>query len=306
VEGRKPFTAVENVYVHKSGRRVVTEGSGVPYFGRDGSLAGFHGIHRDVTEKRRLEEELRKSETERLSAQKYEAVGKLAAGMAHHINNLMTIVSGYGSILLRKMDPFDPLRKDVREMMYAGDRAAALAAQLLAFGRRTIIIREIAPIDELIEEVIPSLRSLLGDGIDLSVRTEAGGAAVRVDARPFGTMIGELVRNAKEAMPEGGRVGIATRVRDVAMTGGNGVWSPAPGRYATVSVTDTGCGMDREALSHLFEPFFTTRGFGRGMGLPSVYGFVKQCGGFIDVESRPQSGTSVTIGFPLAEEADPA
>lgn len=302
VEGRKPFIGTRNVYIHKSGRRVMTEGSGVPYFGPGGALFGFRGIHRDVTERNRLDEELRRSETERLSAQKYEAVGKLAAGMAHNINNLMTIVSGYGSLLLQRMEPFDPRRKDLREILYAADRAAMITAQLLAYSRQSILLAKVEAIDTLVLGLVPSLRDLLGDGIKLAVRGGSPGVAVRVDVRQFTAGIEELARNAKEAMPEGGRLEIASGVREVGKHDGNGVWSPVPGRYATVSVSDTGCGMDREALSHLFEPFHTTKGFGRGMGLPSVYGFVKQSSGFIEVASNPGRGTTVTIGLPLAGE----
>jgi PAS domain S-box-containing protein len=302
VEGRKPFTGVENFYVHRSGRHVATEGSGVPFFGEDGALRGFRGIHRDVTARRQLEEELRRSETERLSAQKYEAVGKLAAGMAHHINNLMMIVSGYGSILLQKLDPFDPRRKEVREILYAGDRAAMITAQLLAFSRQSILMAKVEAIDTLVEGLIPSLRSLLGDGIELVGRKESAGVTIRVDGRQFGAAIEELARNAKDAMPEGGRLDITTGTRTIGEPAGTRTWSPAPGRYATLSVADTGCGMDREAHSHLFEPFHTTKGFGRGMGLPSVYGFVKQSSGFIEVESAPGRGTKVTIGLPVSGE----
>jgi len=303
VEGRKPWANEENVYVHKSGRRVLTEGSGVPFFGRDGALLGFRGIHRDVTARKRIEEELRRSEVERLTAGKYEAVGKLAAGMAHNINNLMMIVSGYGSILLNKLDPFDPRRKEIREILYAGDRAAMIAAQLLAFSRQSILQGKVETIDALIDGVLPSLRALLGDGVELAVRKESAGAKVRVDLRQFNAGIEELARNAKDAMPEGGRLEIATGIRNILpSSSGSGAWAPAPGAYATVTVTDTGCGMDREGLSHLFEPFHTTKGFGRGMGLPSVYGFVKQSYGFIEADSKPLLGTTVTIGLPLAVE----
>ncbi|MFA6149464.1 MAG: transporter substrate-binding domain-containing protein [bacterium] len=306
VEGRKPFTEMENVFVLKSGRHLMTEGSGVPFFGPDGVLLGFRGIHRDVTARKRIEEELRRSEAERLTAHKYEAVGKLAAGMAHNINNLMMIVSGYGSILMKKMDPFDPRRKEIREILYAGDRAAMIAAQLLAFSRQSVLMAKLEPIDALIEGLIPSLRALLGDGIELAVRKESAGATVRVDVRQFKTGIEELARNAKDAMPEGGRLDITTGKRVVTQPAGTDAWSPAPGFYATVSVADSGCGMDKDALSHLFEPFHTTKGFGRGMGLPSLYGFVKQSYGFIEVESKPGHGTTATVGLPITGETPSA
>jgi len=302
VKGRRAFTGVENFYIHKSGRHVVTEGSGVPFFGANGALLGFRGIHRDVTARKRLEEELHRSETERLSAQKYEAVGKLAAGMAHNINNLMMIVGGYGSLLLQKMDPGDPRRKEIREILIAGDRAARITAQLLAFSRHSILMAKVDALDALVEGLIPSLHALLGDGIALTVRKESAGVTVRVDGRQFGAAMEELARNAKDAMPEGGRLDITTGARTVGEPDGTPAYHPAPGRYATVSVADTGCGMDREALSHLFEPFQTTKGFGRGMGLPSVYGFVKQSSGFIEVESPPGHGTTVTIGLPFSGE----
>jgi PAS domain S-box-containing protein len=299
IQDRKPFIGIENVFIDKSGGHHVTEGSGVPFFGPGGALLGFRGIHRDVTARKHLEEELLRSETERFSGQKYEAVGKLAAGMAHHINNLMMIVSGYGSILLQKMDPFDPRRKEVREILYAGDRAAMIAAQLLAFSRQSILMAKVEPIDKLVEGLIPSLRSLLGDEVELAVRKESAGAMVRADVRQFGAAIEELARNSKDAMPKGGKLDITTGTRTIHESAGTGSWSPAPGPYATVSLADTGCGMDQEALSHIFEPFYTTKEFGRGMGLPSVYGFVKQSSGFLAVESTPLRGTTVTIGLPL-------
>lgn len=262
-------------------------------------------LNRALVEGKRLEEELRRSEIERISAQKYEAVGKLAAGMAHKINNLMMIVTGYGSLLLEKMDPLDPRRKEAREILSAGDRAAAITAQLLAFSRRSILIAKVEAIDALVDGLIPSLRAILGDGIEFAVRKESAGALVRVDARQFAAGIEELARNAKDAMPEGGKLDIATGTRTAGEPDGTGSWSPAPGPYATVSLADTGCGMEKEALSHLFEPFYTTKGFGRGMGLPSVYGFVKQSSGFIEVESVPGQGTKVTIGLPLSVEKAP-
>ena len=303
-EGRKPFNGVENIFVHKSGHQVVIEGSGVPFYGPDGALLGFRGIHRDVTARKHLEEDLRRSETERLSAQKYEAVGKLAAGMAHHINNLMMIVSGYGSLLLQKMDPFDPHRKELREILYASDRAAAITGQLLSFSSKSILMAKVEAIDTIVEGLIPSLRLLLGDGIDLAVRKGSAGVAIRVDCRQFEAAIEELARNAKDAMPGGGRLDITTGTRRIREPVPHAEHL-APGRYATVIVADTGCGMDREAVSHLFEPFFTTKAVGRGLGLPSVYGFVRQSSGFIEVESAPGRGTEVRIGLPISGETTP-
>ncbi len=303
VAERRAVAGIEQECMHKSGRIVYLEAAGVPFFGPKGELLGYRGIDRDITVRKNLEEELRRSEGERLSAQKYEAIGKLAAGVAHNLNNQMTIVSGYGSMVLEGMDPAHPRRRALTQILRAVEQAKLLTGQLLSFSRQAVLIPEVRIVDDLLDILVPSLRDILGATIELSVVKGAGAAAaVRVDVRQFGSVVAELAKNAKDAMPAGGRLRIETGIETVAAGPGRGVPRIAPGRYATLSVADTGPGMDRNTLNQLFEPFFTTKGFGRGIGLPAVYGFVTQSRGFVDVASEPGKGTTVTIGLPLHEK----
>jgi signal transduction histidine kinase len=242
------------------------------------------------------------SEAARERAQKYEAVALLAGGMAHNLNNLLTIICGHGEIVRAETGPDDPLQRNIGGILEAADRAAALTGQLLAFSRQSTIFRKVERIDALLTAALPSIRALAGTRIELSVAPEAGEARVSVDPGLFEKMILEVVKNACEAMPSGGRLRIASGQAEIDAVPDAGKPKPAPGRYATLRVVDTGCGMDPDTLAHVFEPFRTTKEFGRGMGLPSVYGLVKQSDGFIDVESTPGAGTKITVYLPLAEE----
>ena len=239
------------------------------------------GIVSDVTELKRLEEELRQ-------AQKMEAVGRLAGGVAHDFNNLLTAILGYCQVALERLGPEDPVRKDVEEVLKAGERASDLTQKLLAFGRKQMLQPRILDLNHAVSDMGRLLERLIGEDIHFVTRLEAGEPWVRADAGQIEQILMNLAVNARDAMPAGGTLTIETTNID---------------RQVVLTVSDTGTGMDRETLSRVFEPFFTTkeRGRGTGLGLATVYGIVKQSGGEVTVSSSPGAGTEFRISFPHVE-----
>ena len=241
-------------------------------------LPSFTCFLRDVTAQKQLENELRQS-------QKIEAIGSLASGVAHDFNNILTVILNYGELLLGDPELTDPLRDDVREIMQAGDRAATLTAQLLAFGRRQVLRPTVVDVNEVIRSLSGMLSRVVREDITFDLVLDATVSTILVDRGQFEQVIMNLVVNARDAMPHGGSLAIRT---DATAAG------------VMLEVTDTGAGMDAETRARAFEPFFTTKqvGQGTGLGLSTVYGIVKQSGGTIDVESTPGSGTTFRIVFP--------
>ena len=262
---------------------------GQVFFDDTGRLARVVGVSHDITGQRRLEEQFRHS-------QKMEAVGCLASGIAHDFNNLLTVILGYTTVVHAKLESGDPLRRMVAAVRRAGEQAALLTGQLLAFSRKQVTQMEVLDINEAVRGITDMLQRLLGDDIDLSVALDDALLPVTADAGQFNQVLMNLAVNAHDAMPNGGRLSIETCAveRD----------RPA-GRYAMLAVTDTGSGMSAETLSHIFEPFFTTKdpSKGTGLGLATVYGIVQQHGGWIDVVSELGQGASFQIYFPAASGA---
>jgi PAS domain S-box-containing protein len=301
-----PIQGVEVVWTRKDGSALTIRLSGRPLEGEDGIPLGFEMIAEDVTERRLLEEQFRQ-------AQKMEAVGRLAGGIAHDFNNLLTAVAGYADLLHVRMPMDDPRRGYVEEIAAAADRAAALTRQLLAFSRRQILEPRVVNLEEMVRNVERMLGRIIGEDIELETRLEARGS-VRADVSQLEQVLLNLAVNARDAMPEGGKLLIATTDAEV-LDGdernhpGRG---PMPrGSYVCLAVSDTGIGMDRRALSHIFEPFYTTKeaGKGTGLGLATVYGIVKQSEGFIWVSSEPGRGARFEVYLPRVEgdaEARPA
>lgn len=259
-------------------------------------------------ERARTEGVLRETEAQLRQAQKMEAVGRLAGGVAHDFNNLLTVIRGYSELLLSRLTPGDPMRKDMEEVKKAADRATGLTRQLLAFSRRQFIAAKVLDLNALVSNMDGMLRRLLGEDIvELCAELDPQAGAIKADPGQIEQVIMNLAVNARDAMPKGGRLTIETRNVTVGKGGRRNAVGVAPGSYVLLAVRDTGHGMDAETQSHLFEPFFTTKeqGKGTGLGLSTVYGIVKQSGGSIIVESSLDRGTTFQIYFPRVEREVP-
>ena len=248
---------------------------------------------RDLTDRRRLEDALRES-------QKMEAVGQLAGGVAHDFNNLLTAILGYTNLLLEDLPRDHEMRQDLDEIRAAAERAAGVTRQLLAFSRRQMLQPQVVDLNELVGQLEKLLKRAAGDRIDVSIRLGDRLLPVHVDPTSIEQVVINLAVNAKEAMPAGGRLSIATAnvdIPDTAEVRSSPQLSPPPGAYVRLSVSDTGAGMDEETRRHVFEPFFTTKpvGHGLGLGLATVYGVVKQNGGFIFVRSGLGRGSTFDV-----------
>jgi two-component system, cell cycle sensor histidine kinase and response regulator CckA len=278
-----------------SGRTIDVEVSqhAIDFGGHAAELA----IVRDVTGRRQLEEQLRQS-------QKMESVGMLAGGVAHDFNNLLTIISGYSQLIMNALQPGDPNHYAAEQILKAGERAATLTQQLLAFSRRQVLQPRVLDLNKLVTALSTMLRRLIGEDIDLQLVLRPDLGMVSADPGQIEQVLMNLVVNARDAMPKGGTVTIETAnvELDESYTGRHLVVKPGP--YAQIAVSDNGGGMDEATQARLFEPFFTTKGVGRGtgLGLSTVFGIVKQSGGNVDVYSVPNRGTSVKVYLPRIEQ----
>lgn len=254
-------------------------------------------VIRDIAERRRLEEQLRQ-------AQKMEAVGRLAGGVAHDFNNLLTAINGYADLLLSKLSPEDPLYQEAEAILRAGRRAATLTQQLLAFGRKQVLEMRVVNLGQLLKDLTGMLRRLISEDIDLQVFTDPRAGNVRIDPAQMEQVIVNLVVNARDAMPKGGRLILELAGVDLDEAYAYGHAEVVPGRYVCLAVSDTGHGIPPEVRGHIFEPFFSTKERGAGLGLATVYGIVKQFGGHIQVYSEVEQGTTFKIYLPQVEEEE--
>jgi signal transduction histidine kinase len=258
-----------------------------------------------LEERARVAEALRLMEEQFRQAQKMEAVGRLAGGVAHDFNNLLTVINGYSDIVLTRLPPDDPGHDQVCQIRKAGERAAGLTRQLLAFSRKQVLQPQVVDVNSLLRNLCKLLERLIGEDVDLTLSLDSGLAPARVDPGQFEQAIINLAVNARDAMPQGGSLRIST---DDAQSDDDytfGHPDSPPGRYIRIIVTDTGEGMDEATRKRIFEPFFSTKapGQGTGLGLAMVYGFVHQSGGRVGVESELGSGTSFRVYLPCADSA---
>ncbi|MDD5761928.1 MAG: PAS domain S-box protein [bacterium] len=275
----------------------------IPRFDRDRRVVGLIHVVRDITDRNRREEELRKSNDMLRQSQKMEAVGQLAGGVAHDFNNLLTVIGGYSDLLAQRLPPDSPYRREVEEIRKAGTRAASLTRQLLAFSRKQVIAPRVADLNEVVAGTEQMLHRLIGEDIDLVTVLRPGLWNVRVDTGQIEQVLLNLAVNARDAMPGIGKLLIETENGRIDGGMAARLGFGAPGEYVILSVRDTGSGMDAETLSHIFEPFFTTKetGKGTGLGLATVYGIVKQSDGYITADSRPGEGATFRIFLPRCD-----
>ena len=252
----------------------------------DGKPGYVIGMAEDVTEHRQLEEQLRQS-------QKLEAIGRLAGGVAHDFNNMLTAIGGYTALALEHAEAGSTLRGDLDEIRKATDRAALLTRQLLAFSRKQVLMPELLNLNGVVLELETMLRPLIGEDVALTTRLDPALGPIEADPGQLHQVVMNLVVNARDAMPDGGAISIETANSDV----GENDDGIEPGRYVTLTVRDTGEGIDEATLRQIFEPFFTTKdaGKGTGLGLATVYGIVKQSGGYVAVDSELGVGSAFTI-----------
>jgi two-component system, cell cycle sensor histidine kinase and response regulator CckA len=312
VPGELPVEAREAIRVAATGHR--TEGiaatvsrtgsrdaevriSASPITDPGGNVEGVLVLVDDVTEHQQLEQHIRQ-------AQRLEAMARLAGGIAHDFNNLLTVVRGHSEVLLKTLDPDDDRREDAEAIRVASHRAAELTKQLLTIGRRQQVEPHVLDLHERARELAPVLRRLVGDDVDLRVVISPTAGHVRVDPGDLDQTIMNLVINARDAMPSGGRIMVETRNIEMRPRGAS-LAGVTAGRYVLVTVADTGSGMPRNVVEHCFDPFFSTKGRGKGtgLGLALVYSTATRAGGHATVESEVGRGTTFRVWFP---EVDPA
>ncbi len=279
----------------KDGRMIEVEVAShtISYAGRPAVLSVLH----DVTQRNQLEDHLRQ-------AGKMEAVGMLAGGIAHDFNNLLTIINGYSHILLNALPAGDPNHTAVEQIMKAGERAATLTRQLLAFSRRQVLQPRIVNLNDLVGGLDTMLRRLIGEDVDLRFAPARELGQVNADPGQLEQVVMNLVVNARDAMPDGGVLSIETRNVDLDENYVCSHGTIKPGKYVVLVVSDNGVGMDADTRSRLFQPFFTTKaqGKGTGLGLTTVFGIVKQSDGCVEVYSEPGKGTSVKVYLPRVDQ----
>lgn len=283
---------------HKDGSWRLLESTASTIVNDKGTVDKLVIVNRDITERRQLEEQFRQS-------QKMEAVGRLSGGVAHDFNNLLGVMIGYAEFLQEQLDQKNPLRGSVDEILKAGKRAASLTSQLLAFSRQQVLNPHVLDLNIVVSDMEKLLRRLIGEDIDLTTVLIPGVASIKADQGQLEQVILNLAVNARDAMPHGGKLLIETQ--NVFMDEAFVRRYPYPvqlGQYICLKVSDTGVGMSAATKARAFEPFFTTKekGKGTGLGLATVYGVVKQSGGYIDIDSTPGAGTTFRIHLPHLRE----
>ena len=283
-------------YRRKDGSELWAHLSSAPVFDATGKNTGILGMLSDITERKLLENQFRQ-------AQKMEAVGRLAGGVAHDFNNLLGVIIGYSELVEERLKPDDPLRPKIEEIKKAGQRGAALTRQLLVFSRQQVLEPKILNLNSVLEDVQKMLQRLIGEDIELVMKYDPNLALVKADRGQIEQVIMNLAVNSRDAMPNGGKLRIETANVDLDEFYARQHTPVVPGSYVMLVITDTGVGMDAETQTHIFEPFFTTKALGKGtgLGLATVYGIVKQSGGYVWVYSELGQGTTFKIYLPQVQ-----
>ncbi len=291
------LNGVEVQWKRKDGRVIIVRLSGCASSLSDEPEEVLELIAEDITDRRQLEEQLRQ-------AQKMDAVGRLAGGVAHDFNNLLMVINGYTEVLLERMEKGSDLHSNVESIQQAADRAATLTRQLLAFSRKQLLELRVVDVNTVISDMERLLRPLIGENIELVTHLAPDTGHTRADAGQLEQVVMNLVVNAKDAMPDGGKLTVKSADITVRPNFREHRFI-LPGRYAVLSVTDTGVGMDKDTQSRVFEPFFTTKekGKGTGLGLSTVYGIVKQSNGYVFVQSEPGAGSTFYVYLPRVDDA---
>jgi len=268
----------------------------------------FSAYVRDLTEQKRAAAARDSLEMQLQQAQKMEAVGRLAGGVAHDFNNLLTVISGRAHMLLSRLKPGEPMHRDVDLIQKTSQRAVALTSQLLAFSRKQVVQPRVLELGPLVADLVPMLQRMIGENMELTVEPVDGTGRVKADPGQMHQVLMNLAVNARDAMPDGGRIRVSIRDVEVDATAALPQTNLPPGPYVALAVSDSGTGMSAETAAHIFEPFFTTKehGKGTGLGLSTVYGIVEQSHGHIQVQSELDHGTTFTIHLPRVEEAPAA
>jgi two-component system cell cycle sensor histidine kinase/response regulator CckA len=295
---------VEYRFRRKDGEWRTMESTRSPVRNERGEIENVVIVSRDITDRKQAEELLRRRDEQLRQAQKMEAVGRLSGGIAHDFNNLLGVIIGYSESIEYRLGPNDPLRRSAEEIRKAGERAASLTHQLLAFSRQQILQPQILDLNALVTDMGKMLRRVIGMDIELFTELCSELGRVKAEQSQIEQVIVNLVVNARDAMPEGGKLLIETSNLEVTEDLASSFPFLQPGPYVLLTVTDTGIGMQPETQRHIFEPFFTTKGPGKGtgLGLATVYGVVKQSGGGVIVDSEPGKGSTFKIFLPQTKE----
>jgi two-component system, cell cycle sensor histidine kinase and response regulator CckA len=284
--------------LHKNGDWISLESTGSPIVNAKGEIEGLVIVNRDISERRRLETQLQQS-------QKMDAIGRLSGGVAHDFNNLLGLIIGYAEILQERIPEGDPLRSCVDQILKAGTQGASLTRQLLAFSRQQVLAPKALSLNAVVTDVGKMLRRLIGEDVDLITKLDTKLGNIRADQGQIEQVIMNLAVNARDAMPDGGKLTIETVNQQIDDKFARRFAFPVlPGPYVRLSMSDTGAGMDAAIQQKIFDPFFTTKekGKGTGLGLSTVYGVVKQSGGYIIVDSAPGKGATFAIYLPQVDQ----
>jgi len=304
---RQPFVCDHRVRLPDGEVRHI-HGRGEVMVDAHGAPVKIFGIIQDVTEAALSEESLRRTEMQLRQSQKMEAIGRLSGGVAHDFNNLLTVINGYSSLSMLQLDEADPVRKNIEEITKAAERASGLTRQLLAFSRKQVVHPRALNINEVVRGMEKMLRRLIGEDVELSTNFDESIRNVNVDPGQIEQVIMNLAVNARDAMPDGGKLTIRTANISVDQSSTFRNRTLKVGSYVVLAVSDDGVGMNEDVQNHLFEPFFTTKGLGKGtgLGLATCYGIIAQAGGDIRVYSEPNSGTTFKIYLPMTASATEA